>query len=100
MARVPEQFLRFESIHWEVMGVVKWALGILDRGDRKAGEMMYLYSRARSRIEPPMMLKEGIAATDQRRTNRPKVKVTDVGTASAKVDRRQCSYLGLPVSKG
>lgn len=100
MARVPEQSLRFESIHREVMGAVKWALGILDRGDRKAGEMIYLYSRAKSRIEPPMMLKEGIAATDEGRTDEPREEVTEVGTASANLDKRRCSYFGLLFLKG
>ncbi len=62
MARVPEQFLRFESIHCEVMGVEKWALGILDRGERKSGEMRYLYSKSRSKKVIPMIVREGMLA--------------------------------------
>lgn len=57
MVNVPEQSFRLESIHWEENGAEKWALGILDRGDRKAGEMMYLYSRSRSSRDNAMAVR-------------------------------------------
>lgn len=45
------------------MGTEKWALGILDRGDRKTGEMMYLYSKSRSRRETPRMARGAMSRT-------------------------------------
>lgn len=63
MVWVPAQcpFL-FESIHLEVTGAEKWALGIFDRGERKMGEMRYLYSKSRSKKEIPMTVKEGMSS--------------------------------------
>lgn len=42
MARVPAPVRLFEDIHSEETGAEKWALGILAKGDKKAGTMIYL----------------------------------------------------------
>ena len=60
MARVPAEVHRFNQIHEEVMEDEKWALGILERGERKTGVRMYLQRKSSSKRETPRIVKEAI----------------------------------------
>ena len=47
-----------------MMDDVRWALGILDRGDRNDGWMMYLYSSKRKMTKRPSNAGESIVSDE------------------------------------
>lgn len=49
-----------DEIHSEAKGAVKWALGIFDNGDKKAGNTIYLYNKSKSERASPMIVNEAI----------------------------------------
>lgn len=58
--RTPVLFRRLDQIHSERMGDEKWALGIFERGEKKVGDRMHLYSRTNSKRASPTMVREAM----------------------------------------
>lgn len=58
--RTPVLFRRLDQIHSGRMGDEKWALGIFERGEKKMGDRMYLYSKSNSRRAIPRMVREAM----------------------------------------
>jgi len=65
MARFSWWVFLFHSIQAGEKEDVKWALGILDKGDSKTGKMMYWYARKRSREPQAIRRREIILETLQ-----------------------------------